>query len=208
LNLGDAECARLGYVAQSPDLFEWMGVGEHLETVGKAYPNWDDARCATLASQLGLSLRGAVKDMSGGDKQKLALVLALGHRPDLLLLDEPVASLDPLTRRSFMTALFADQDEAADSPTIVVSSHILSDLERVVSHVAFLRQGRLQLFDTWDAVLEHVRRVPVGAQFPRAALVHLPQHCKHAVIDTRLAPELASDTAPLALEDLFVELNA
>lgn len=210
LRLGDAECARLGYVAQSTDLFEWMTVQEHLDAVGRGYPAWRAARAADLARQLGLSLAGKVSELSGGDKQKLSVVLALGHEPDLLLLDEPVASLDPMTRRAFMSALFTDADGADDgvARTVIISSHILSDLERVVSHVAFLRAGRLQLFDTWDAILEHVRRVPLLAPHPQSALICAAADRRQAIVDTRHAPELASVGAVLTLDELFVELHA
>ena len=132
----------------------------------------------------------------------------MGHGPDLLLLDEPVSSLDPLTRRAFMSALFAEASEETAQRTVLISSHILSDLERVVSHVAFLRAGRLQLFDTWDAILEHVRRVPLPAAFAQHALICLSNDEQHAVIDTRHAPSLADSGAVLSLDDLFVELNA
>ncbi|MFP5393108.1 MAG: hypothetical protein ACLGI6_16440, partial [Gammaproteobacteria bacterium] len=71
-----------------------------------------------------------------------------------------------------------------------------------------MRQGRLQLFDTWDAILEHVRRVPAGAGYAPDALIQLAPKGAHAVIDTRRAPHLASSGAALALDDLFVELNA
>lgn len=204
LKLGDADCARLGYVAQSPDLFDWMSVADHLDAIGRAYPNWSRSRCDTLAAQLELPLHGKVAELSGGDQQKLSVVLAMGHDPDLLLLDEPVASLDPLTRRAFMGALFGDDVERVR--TVVISSHILSDLERVVSHVAFLRDGRLQLFDAWDALLEHVRRVPLTAQFPKEALVWLPERGRHIIVDTRRAPDL-QDGDTLTLDELFVELN-
>jgi ABC-2 type transport system ATP-binding protein len=157
LELTDDVRARLGYVAQSPDLFKWMSVEEHLNTIGRAYPNWNEKRCWQLAIRLRLPMLSSVSGLSGGDQQKLAVVMAMAHEPELLILDEPVSSLDPMTRRDFMRALFAEHSEAADGalpdanpvpPTIIISSHLLGDLERVVSHVAFIRDGALQLFDT------------------------------------------------------------
>ena len=212
-HLGDAECARLGYVAQSADLFEWMTVAEHLDTIGRAYPRWSDQRCTLLATRLELPMLGKVSELSGGDKQKLSLVLALAHDPDLLLLDEPVANLDPLTRRAFMAAMFGNRADETSSGgrqgecTVIISSHILSDLERVVSHVAFLREGRLQLFDTWDAMLEHLRLVPATAGIPPAARVWDRAPSRGVIIDTRHAPHLADAGASLTLDELFLELN-
>ncbi len=216
LDLTDTVRARLGYVAQTPDLFDWMSVYEHLTSIGRAYPTWDETRCLVLAARLNLPLGCAVRKLSGGDQQKLAVVLALAHDPEVLVLDEPVASLDPMTRRDFMRSLFIEHGEQGEreelptstvEPTILISSHLLSDLERVVSHVAFLRDGRLQLFDAWDAMLEHLRLVPrdTSAIPPSALICKNPAHC---VIDTRHAPQWVNAGQALTLDELFVELNS
>jgi ABC-2 type transport system ATP-binding protein len=210
LDLSDAVRERLGYVAQTPDLFGWMTVTEHLQTIGRAYPRWDEDRCMSLAIRLDLPLMRKVADLSGGDQQKLSVVLALAHDPDVLLFDEPVSSLDPLTRREFMRAIFAGRADnaGAGERTIIISSHILSDLERVVSHVAFIRDGRLQILDSWDAMLEHYRLAPEGSEAPSSAIVWRGKASAQALIDTRRAPELASASRALTLDELFMELNA
>jgi ABC-2 type transport system ATP-binding protein len=205
--------AQIGYVAQTPDLFEWMTVQEHLTLIGRAYPTWDERRCFALAVRMNLSLGRTVAKLSGGDQQKLAVVLALAHDPTLLLLDEPVASLDPMTRRDFMRSLFSDREVTTPAgtqrivdPTVIISSHLLGDLERVVSHVAFLRDGALQLYDSWDNVLEHFRLAPAGtAGLDRAAIVH--RNHANLVLDTRHAPAWATLGRPLSLDELFVALN-
>ncbi|SFU36831.1 ABC transporter ATP-binding protein [Pseudoduganella namucuonensis] len=204
LDLSDSVRERLGYVAQTPDLFEWMTVLEHLQTIGRAYPRWNEDRCLTLALRLDLPLSTRVRDLSGGDQQKLSVVLALAHDPDVMLFDEPVASLDPLTRREFMRAIFTGEQER--ERTVIISSHILSDLERVVSHVAFIREGRLQLLDSWDAMLEHYRLAPPACEAPAGAVVWRGR--ASALIDTRRAPALADASRALTLDELFVELNA
>ena len=213
LELTDSVRARLGYVAQTPDLFDWMSVYEHLTTIGRAYPTWSETRCLILAARLNLPLGCAVRKLSGGDQQKLAVVMALAHDPEILILDEPVASLDPMTRRDFMRSLFIDRGERDDvpastvEPTIIISSHLLSDLERVVSHVAFMREGRLQLFDTWDAMLEHLRLVPrETADLPVSAVIH--RNRTHCVIDTRQASQRIDAGQVMSLDELFVELNS
>ncbi|CAN7702097.1 ABC transporter ATP-binding protein [Pseudoduganella sp. LjRoot289] len=206
LDLSDAVRERLGYVAQTPDLFGWMSVVEHLQTIGRAYPRWDEERCLTLALRQDLPLATRVRDLSGGDQQKLSVVLALAHDPDVLLFDEPVASLDPLSRREFMRAIFSERAEDRER-TVIISSHILSDLERVATHIAFIRHGRLQLLDSWDAMLEHYRLAPHGSAAPANAVVWRGQASGMALIDTRRAPDLAGASRPLTLDELFMELN-
>ena len=218
--LTDAVRERLGFVAQTPDLFEWMEVFEMLKTVGSAYPRWDETRALALAVQLNLPMGGSVRNLSGGDQQKLSVVLAMAHDPDLLLLDEPVSSLDPMTRREFMRALFTSPlraDNQPDGPsherTVLISSHLLADLERVVTHVAFIREGRLQLFDAWDAMQEHLRLVPPltanqNGQGVSRSVVWTNRQSGERVVDTRLDPQWAEVGRALLLEELFLELNA
>jgi ABC-2 type transport system ATP-binding protein len=212
--LSDAIRERLGFVAQAPDLFDWMEANDMITTIGSAYPRWTHARAKALAARLNLPLNQTVRDLSGGDQQKLAVVLAMAHDPDLLLFDEPVASLDPLSRREFMRALFGADTGAGDAEpqrerTIVISSHILTDLERVVSHVAMLRDGRLQLFEAWDTLLEHFRLQPAGARgIPYDAVVSINSRSFDRVVDMRQAAPGADPGRALTLDELFVELNA
>lgn len=214
-DLTDPVRERLGFVAQTPDLFDWMGVVDMLQTIGSAYPRWREVRALALASQLSLPLQGNVGKLSGGDQQKLSVVLALAHDPDVLLLDEPVSSLDPMTRREFMRALFTSplaSDSAPGQPererTIIISSHLLADLERVVTHVAFMRQGRIQLFDAWDALLEHLRLLPLSQVTDQTAgVLSTNSHAQTCVLDTRLSPQHAHAGRAMALDELFAELN-
>jgi ABC-2 type transport system ATP-binding protein len=213
LDLGDPVRERLGYVAQTPDLFAGLDAEQHLRRIGRLYANWSEARARALADKLGLNLLIQASRLSLGDQQKLSLVLALGHDPDLLLLDEPVASLDPLTRREFMRTLFERRWINQPARTILVSSHLLTDLERVVTHVAFLREGRLQLFDEWDAIAEHVRllELPAGSsarpQGDGVIACTEREGRVRIVFDARRAEAPPASGRALGLEDLFVELN-
>ena len=219
-HLTDSVRERLGFVAQTPDLFEWMEVFEMVKAIGSAYPRWNETRALALAVQLDLPMGRSVRHLSGGDQQKLSVVLALAHDPDVLLLDEPVASLDPMARREFMRALFASPlraDHATTAPprerTVLISSHLLADLERVVSHVAFIRDGRLQLFDAWDAMQEHLRLVPPpsasqGDKGAARAVVWTHRQSGHRLVDTRLDPAWVGAGRSLSLDELFLELNA
>lgn len=206
--LSDSVRERLGYVAQSPDLFDWLTGEQHFERIGSLYAHWDKDRAWALATQLSLPLLTKAKDLSLGDQQKLSVVLALGHDPDVLILDEPVASLDPMTRRAFMRALFEHRDSERPR-TVIISSHLLSDLERVVTHVAFMREGRIQLMDEWDALTEHLRLVQVyNGQAPTGAIFKSRRPEQGLwLVDTRQAGAPAGGQA-LNLDDLFLELNA
>lgn len=214
LDLPEAVRERLGYGAQTPDLFDWLSGEQHLRRFSALYPGYDERRALALAARLDLPLGLRASRLSGGDQQKLSVLLALAHDPDLLILDEPVASLDPIARRDFMRSLF--ERRAADAPprTVLISSHLLTDLERVVTHVAFLREGRLQLMDEWDALTENVRllELPAGASaLPvGAGVLHRREVAGRArvLFDARVADAPTAAGQALGLDDLFAELNA
>lgn len=210
-DLGDPVRERLGYVAQSPDLFGWMSGEGHLRRFEPLYRHWNLPRARELAQRLGLNLNVSARHLSGGDQQKLSVVLALAHDPDLLILDEPVASLDPLTRREFMRSLFERRWRTQAPRTVLISSHLLSDLERVVTHVAFMREGRLQLMDEWDAMVEHLRllELPVGHSALPAKAVHRRRvgEVERVVFDARWADAPPASGHPMSLDELFIELN-
>jgi ABC-2 type transport system ATP-binding protein len=209
--LSDDVRNRLGYVAQAPDLFAWLSGTEHLRRFGQAYRDFDARRAQHLAAHWSLNMTKPAGQLSGGDQQKLSVVLALAHDPDLLILDEPVASLDPLTRRDFMRTLFERSQQSAPPRTVLISSHLLSDLERVVTHVAFMREGQIQLADEWDALTEHLRLLerPVGdSALPRQALHRRQVNGQMRVLfDARSADAPPGAGRALTLDELFIELN-
>jgi ABC-2 type transport system ATP-binding protein len=197
---------RLGVALQSPELLDWLTGLEHLNALSRAYAGFNDLRAHQLAKQLALPMDRKAGTLSLGDQQKLALLLALVHDPDILLLDEPVASLDPMSRRAFMRALF-DLEAGANHRTTLISSHLLGDLERIVSHVIFLRAGRVQLFDAWDSIMEHVRRVPwAPAMADSTGLLH--QLGDHALVDMRQWHGPLDGAEALGMDDLFEAFNS
>jgi ABC-2 type transport system ATP-binding protein len=131
--------ARTGFVPQSMTGFTAFTVSGLIDYLGKFYPGPPAAPPAWLRDWADLDPKARVKSLSGGQKQRLAILLALRHEPDLLILDEPVASLDPQVRRDFM-ALLAGYC-ACGARSALISSHILSDLEKIATRALFMRHG-------------------------------------------------------------------
>jgi len=132
---------RTGFVPQTMTGFTWFRVGELVSYLGKFYARDPGEPPGWLLDWAGLDMGARVKSLSGGQKQRLAILLALRHEPDLLILDEPVASLDPQARRDFMALLTRYCAERGRSA--IVSSHILSDLEKAATRAVFMRHGAI-----------------------------------------------------------------
>jgi len=155
--LDDAARARIGYVPQQSDLFDAFTPAQLLAYFKSFYPRWNEARVEGLLSRWDIARDKPIRKLSGGQQQRLSIIRALAHEPDLLVLDEPVASLDPVGRRDFLRELV---EQVLDrGTTIVFSTHILSDLERVAFNVAFLAQGRIELQAPLEQLKDEVRRV-------------------------------------------------
>ena len=155
--LDDAARARIGYVPQQSDLFEWLTPTQLLAYFRSFYPRWNPAKVDALLSRWQIDTAKPIGQLSGGQQQRLSIVRALAHEPDLLVLDEPVASLDPAGRRDFLRELV---EQVLDrGTTVVFSTHILSDLERVAFNMAFLGHGRIVLQAPLDELLDTSRRL-------------------------------------------------
>lgn len=216
VELTDTVRARLGYVAQTPELFGWLRVGEHADLLGALYPGWTQEIARDLLRRFDLAPDVRVSKLSPGERQRLAIVLALQHRPDLLIFDEPVASLDPVGRRDFLRSLFDHDALNHEALTVVISSHLLEDLERVVTHVMFLDKGRIQLCGSRDELAEHVRTAFTEKEIRKAPGLlrchQLSGKLWQSVIDMRVfaLSSLPADARvqALGLSDLFVALNS
>lgn len=162
--LSEEARARIGYVPQKSDLFEWLTPDQLLAYFRTLYPRWNEPRVEHLLGRWGFDAAARqrrIGNLSGGQQQRLSIIRALAHDPDLLVLDEPVASLDPMGRRDFLRELVDDVIERGT--TVIFSTHILSDLERVAVDVAFMRDGRIALQAPLDELLDGTRRVTANA---------------------------------------------
>jgi ABC-2 type transport system ATP-binding protein len=145
---------RVGFVAQEMPLYRNFTVAEMLRFGEQLNPTWDQHLAVSRLESLSIPLAQKVGTLSGGQRGQVSLAIALAKRPELLLLDEPLASLDPLARRDFLAALM--ESVAEHGVSVVLSSHLISDLERVCDHLVVLRNGRVAVDgDIGDLVRTH-----------------------------------------------------
>ena len=223
VNLSAAAKARLGYVPQEVSLYPWMKIRQIVAYTGAFYPRWNQALIDRLLKEWELNPDERVGTLSTGQMQKLGIVLALGHEPDLLVLDEPVASLDPAARRQFLATLL---DIALNSErTVLLSTHITSDLERVADQVVVLKDGKVLYDDELATLKETVKRlrVVVPSGLPSGlrdlpGLLHCQANGTSAVFSMRgFLPDLPErltrewqaevSVEDLNLEEIFLELH-
>ncbi|MFI9010894.1 ABC transporter ATP-binding protein [Actinosynnema sp. NPDC053489] len=207
---GPGQLAKVGFVAQGTPVYPTLTVEEHLRLGARLNPRWDAGLARDRIAGLGLDPRLPAGGLSGGHRAQLALTLALAKRPELLLLDEPVASLDPLARRGFLQDLMAAVAEHGVG--VVMSSHVIADLERVCDHLVVLAAGRVRLVGEVDDLLASHRRL-TG---PRRATDTLPADhrvisAKHTERQTTVLVRTGSpvhdpawDVGELDLEDLVL----
>ncbi len=215
---------RIGYVPQSFDLFPWMRVGDFLDFTAAFYRRWDGERVSRLLDEWQLDRRKKIAALSQGQRQMLAIVRALAPDPDLLVLDEPVASLDPIARRDFLATLLPLVRRPGK--TVVFSTHITTDLERVDADIALLRSGRIAFMRPLAELRAQLRRALLTRsagftrvpELPGALSAALEQGQAQYLVDQgdtalmtalqNLAVEQGAQVQLLALglEDLFVEL--
>lgn len=144
----------IGYLAQEIPLYEQFTASDHF-AIGKHMDvNWDNELAVRRLKELRIPLDRRVGKLSGGQRAQVGLAMALAKRPQLLLLDEPVAALDPLARMDFLTSLAQAVTDADGDLTVIMSSHLLADLERVCDRVIILAAGETQLCDDIDHVLK------------------------------------------------------
>lgn len=166
---GAAQLARVGFLGQETPLYRGLSVADHLRFGAWLNPSWDRELAERRVDRLGLDLGQRAGDLSGGQRAQLALTLAIAKRPELLILDEPVASLDPLARREFLQHLM--ESVAEHELSVVLSSHLVSDLERVCDYLIVLVSSRVQVAGEIESLVASHHRL----SGPRRDLGTLPE---------------------------------
>jgi ABC-2 type transport system ATP-binding protein len=151
------QVARLGFVPQKTSLYSSFSVADHLRLGAAMNPSWDETFAREQVARTGLDRSQRAGKLSGGQQAQLALILAIAKRPELLVLDEPVANLDPLARREFLQVLM--EYAAENAATIVLSSHLVTDLERVCDYMMLVAGGQVRLCGDIDELLATHRRL-------------------------------------------------
>ena len=208
---------RVAFVSPDLDYRAWGTVGRAIDFISAFYPDWNAQRCEKLLFDFGLHRSERIDALSFGAHVKLSVLLALSREPDLLLLDEPTAGLDPLARQLLFTELLKYmQDERR---TIVVSSHQLAELERFADHVVMLNAGQIVTFGAIPDVLERYVQLDVVVKpersLPRTGVHVLARDGNRVrlLVDRKVLPagigfpgvEIVGECA-LTLEELFVAL--
>ena len=166
--LGPKELGRIGYVHQEGELLEWMTVKQLIRYVSAYYKTWNHELEEKYIADFDISTGDRVSSLSPGQRQKVAILLATGFDPELLILDEPASALDPIARSQFLDLLLQlIQDE---NRTIIISSHILSDVEKVIDHTIIMRKGRILRDSSFDSLREEFLKVTLtslNGQLPK-----------------------------------------
>jgi len=221
-NPGDDVKQRIGYVPQVFSGLRWMKVHAWLAYVGAFYARWNEAKAKALVGEWGLNPDARLRDLSEGELQKLSIIQALGHEPDLFVFDEPVASLDPLARRQFIKQLIdLNMDEGR---TMLLSTHIASDLERAASDVAILKDGVIAMQGDFATLQERIRRLHIRAEHdlpqplpaPKAMRAKIDRNSAVLTVDGMDDAEIAAlqqklnatvTVESLNLEEIFMEVH-
>jgi ABC-2 type transport system ATP-binding protein len=208
---GPDQLAKVGYVAQNTPVYVNLSIEDHLRLGERLNPNWDSGLADNRIQRLGLDPKQHAGKLSGGQRAQLALTIGIAKRPELLLLDEPVASLDPLARREFLQDLM--EAVAEHGLSVVMSSHLVADLERVCDQLIVLVDSQVRISGDVEELLSTHHRL-TG---PRRDVDTLPseQHVISAKHTDRQTTVLVRTEAPildpawtvgqLGLEDLVLE---
>jgi ABC-2 type transport system ATP-binding protein len=163
---------RIGYLSEQPDLPGWMRVADLLRYTQAFYPRWDAKYAEQLREQFGLDPEARVRTLSKGQHARLGLIAAEAHRPDLLILDEPSSGLDPIVRRDILEAIIRTVTD--EGRTVIFSSHLLDEVERVSDHLAMLHHGTLRFCAPLDVIKARHRRISLHFERPQIRRPNVP----------------------------------
>lgn len=217
LKLSDAAKARIAYVPQQPEALAWLTAQQMFDFIGRFYPRWDVAFAKRMLERWQIPPNKLLAKLSPGERQRVDLIRALASQPELLVLDEPAAALDPVARRELLREVALRAGESGT--TVLFSTHIVSDLERVASEIAFMHQGKLLMRCSVDETKERYARLWLPGKMSAAAPMISLSRRRHddgslSLVVERDAhgqwPEAANlpgaRVDALGLEDLFVEI--
>jgi ABC-2 type transport system ATP-binding protein len=163
---------RIGYLSENRDLPAWMTVQELLRYTQAFYPGWDMGFAEELRERFSLLSSARIKNLSRGENAKAGLLIALAHRPELLLLDEPSSGLDPLVRRDILEAII--RTVAEEGRTVIFSTHLLDEIERVADEVAMMFDGRITLQGSVDEIKESHHRLLLRFETEQPGAPNIP----------------------------------
>lgn len=218
----DVTKEKIGYVPQSDRAYPWLTVKQLVEYTASFYKHWNHDLVNQLLEEWKIDTTEKFGILSEGQAQKVSIILALGHEPELLVLDEPVASLDPAARRQFLKTIL-DIVSQRDC-TVFFSTHITSDLERVADHVALLKAGKIHFVGELDQLKDEVKRLRIIAQQPLPeqiqceGFLHCEPCAQGAIVAIRGFSESVKaqieknfeatvEVEDLNLEEIFLELT-
>ena len=210
---------RIGYVPQENDEILWLSVSDLIKFRKQFYYQWSDEKVSELINRWDIDTKKTLAELSPGQVQRVLIILALAPLPELILFDEPAAALDPFARREFLKEIVTLA--ATENITIVFSTHIVSDLERVASKVAILEQGKICYFDDLDITKENVVQLvirhddEVDIDVPnllRCKKNSQGKNCVVSKVDENWLEIMQKQgfeitVNPMGLEDIFLELT-
>ncbi len=210
---------RIGYLSEERELPDWMRLGELIRYTRAFFPNWDESYAEELRESFDLDKKARIKTLSRGQRARAGLLVALAHRPELLVLDEPSSGLDPVVRRDILGAII--RTIADEGRTVLFSSHLLDEVERVADRVAIIHHGQIMLTASMEELKEQHRRVTLRFEQSLASPPNLvgslsstgqgkewTYFCNGELTQLRSAAAAIGATvveeAPLTLDEIFI----
>ena len=210
---------RIGHVAALQPLWDWMRVRELAGFMAGCYPRWNAEVVSSVLSRVGIDAKDRIQDLSRGQRTLAALAVAIGHEPDLLILDEALTGLDPISRREVLRGVIEVMHSAGR--TVLITGQDIADMERICDYVGFLVKGRLVRESSLDDLKADVKRIRLV--HPPGAVPDLPPGARRiesspretwftvsgfgpAMLATLTKPDTEVEAQDLSLEDIFIDL--